>query len=533
MGKRKQKITSFVLPVKILTCLTIISAVLFLYFSTRGINLPFVGYNAWNYNTYSLIAHNYNSFGWIQTKLAPIILVSPQLSEHPEYYLHHPPLISVIQAIFFSLFGESFMVGRLSVIFFSSLSMLLVFLLGKELKGKIYAYILTISYAILPAAVLFGRMIGQEALVLFFALFTLYNLLRLIKTNSKKYFILTSLGVVLGVLSDWPMIYFVYTIVPWLWIKKEKKLAIYLVSLATSIGVGYLFYIYVIMGGFTDLIHAISVRSLGQLTQLTFWPFRWGGSILIRLFFYFNPVFVLMFVYGIFLLVKQKIISFDQKLLIYCLLSWGTLHVILYPEGSFGHPYWIYYLVVGFILVISLVIMKLFEDRKYVVLLFLLIFSVGYIWRLELWKTKEIEGNVWRYNIGKSISHNFPAYSRMFIHPNSPIDYDLLQYAFSYDVNVVPPTEIQKYISQVPYLYVCSKTCDLSYDLVYLKTAYPYRKVVDKNTEVYIFSIARPPKQIYIPETKQNQKPTSNYASYSMVKRIYLSILHITSMPQL
>src|SRR3989338_10895932 len=82
-----------------------------------GSNLPYVGYNAWNFNIYALIAQNYNRFGLINSHFAPIISVAKTLPEHPEYYLNHPPLLSVMISIVFSFFGDSFFSGRIVNIF--------------------------------------------------------------------------------------------------------------------------------------------------------------------------------------------------------------------------------------------------------------------------------------------------------------------------------------------------------------------------------------------------------------------------------
>src|SRR3990167_443294 len=113
--------------------------VIFSFFATRGINLPYVGPNAFNFNIYSIIAHNYNKFGLLSTKLAPIVSASPTLPQHPVYYLHHPPLLSIIEALFFSIFGEHFWAGRLTVIIFSFLSLVLIYLIGYRLNGRKFA----------------------------------------------------------------------------------------------------------------------------------------------------------------------------------------------------------------------------------------------------------------------------------------------------------------------------------------------------------------------------------------------------------
>lgn len=179
-----------------------------IYFFFSGINLPYVGPNAANFNDYSLIAKNYNIFGFLNTKLAGIVSVTKNLPSDPEYYLHHPPLLSIVGAFFFKMFGYDFWVGRLVVILFSLGSLPLIFAIGKNVLNKTYAWICVFTYVFVPGSVVFGRMIGQEPLVFFFSLATLLLIIKYLKNKSNFYIILIILSVILGTLSDWPMTYF-------------------------------------------------------------------------------------------------------------------------------------------------------------------------------------------------------------------------------------------------------------------------------------------------------------------------------------
>jgi len=113
----------------VICCLFITS-----FFLTRGIDLPYVGPYSFNYNTYSLIAHNYNHFGLLTVRFAPITSATKELPIYPNYYLHHPPLISLLEAILFKFFGEFFWVGRLTVIIFALGSLQLIYFIGLILK---------------------------------------------------------------------------------------------------------------------------------------------------------------------------------------------------------------------------------------------------------------------------------------------------------------------------------------------------------------------------------------------------------------
>lgn len=516
-----------------------ISSLLLLFGLFRGINLPYVGYNAWNFTTYSLIAHNYNQFGYITSKFAPIISVSKEIPARPSYYLHHPQLLSFIQAIFFRYLGEHFWVGKLPVIFFSIGSFVLLFFIAQTMRNWQYGLIVVSIAGILPGTALFGRMIGQEPLVLFFCLAALYCLMQYCKTKHTLYHIFIYVSVVLGTLSDWPMVYFTGVLLLYVFFLQKITLGIRIFCSSVITAILFLLYIYWLQGNFSELFFAFTTRSFGTLVSYAYWPLLWISAISVRLIFYFNPVILAMSFIFLFKLYKQwRNNKRNIHHILICLLGvFALFHVLLYPEGSFGHPYWIYYFV-PFIAFSSAEVVASFQAKKSLVFIFgIYIISIAYFLKLENWKTKEISSNVFRYELAKKADEVLKPYEKIAINLQSPIDYDLFRFPFLHEVIFETPKSIQKNTSIKHYIYTCSDICDRA-ALQELLSIYTYRVTQSSLGEQYVFFLNTKQKSDLIENSKKGVKTEHlsivqpEYRN-NIIKVVYSFLLTKLHMPQL
>jgi hypothetical protein len=427
----------------------------FLIFILNGSTLPFVGNNAWNFNTYSLTAHNYVQFGFLEANLAPIVSVSKTLPENPSYYLHHPQLLSVVQSLFFYFLGESFFIARLPVILATLLSVLFIYLIAREVISKRYALLSLIVAVLLPGFVIFGRMIGQEAFVLLFCLVSLWSVLRYLRTQKKKYIFISSLGIVLGTLSDWPMVYFTLSLFPFL--RFSNTLRIYYLLVGISFVTAALFILYSVWlsGGPWDLVNAFIVRGPGAVLSSASWFITWPMTILLRIAIYFNPLYVFFALSGFFTLFKSSKKTEFFWILV-SLLIFGSFHILLYPEGSFGHAYWIYYLI-PFIVFSSAWFLEKYL-RNFIALALIITLSTGYFLIIEEWKTKELESNLFRYYFARAVATNVSAYDTIYLNRNGIFDYDMFQYQFQ--LNTKEMSEYKK--SSESIVYSCRIACERS-----------------------------------------------------------------------
>ncbi len=517
--------------------------VIFSFFITRGINLPYVGPNAFNFNIYSIIAHNYNKLGLISTKLAPIVSASPALPQHPVYYLHHPPLFSVIEALFFRIFGEHFWAGRLTVIILSFASLVLIYLIGYRLGGKKFAFFSLLIASLLPAFSMFGRMIGQEPLVLFFALLTLFLVLsntELSKKSRKTYLFFIYPSIILGTLSDWPMVYFVLSLAPYLIYKKRFKLLLSMLITAITTALLFLLYIALVNSGLSDLQSSFINRSLGEVLKLQYWPFIWAATILLRFFVYFNPVITLLsffFLFKLFSQIRSK--HFSPKNMVYLgLFIFGFIHVSLYPEGSFGHPYWIYYFIPFITYSSAMTLLKF--SKNYFILLAVFLFSFFFLLRVEKWKTGEIKANIWRYDLAQKASNYLLPYEKVAVNENSSMDIDILHYKFLHDIDVKDNNSIsdKKYRH---YIYSCTTSCNVrDKNLQYLILRYDYKKLGSSQGEAYIFFLKEPAIKSKLDKIR-NASDEKNAVKEALIvreresifKTIYIYIKSFLHLPQI
>src|SRR3989344_4928433 len=534
--EKKNKKTVFGI-LKSLQIFIIVPILIFVYFLTLGINLPYVGPNATNFNNYSLIARNYNKFGLLNTKFAQITSVSRTLPDNPQYYLHHPPLISIIQALFFKILGESFMTGRLPVIIFSILSLVFIYFIGKEIKNKKFALVAVIIYCFIPASSIFGRMIGQEPLVLFFSLASIYLLLKYLKSKSKLMLLLFFISIVLGTLSDWPMIYFSFWTSWFLIFKKEYKLAVACFAASLLTGIAFLLNIYYLVHGFSDIIAAFLTRSPGQLLNLPFWPIIWPLVIFIRLNVYFTPLFTLfslVFLKGFRETNRQ---NNNTVPIIFVMLFFGLTHIALFPEGSFGHPYWIYYLIPFIVFYSTFTLFKLFSSKKILLAVGLAVNFYFFI-RVENWKIKEIQANLWRYDIAKTIEDKYLApYETISINSNSLVDPDMFAYQFNHDVLILNPKDIiKKETNTDHYIYSCFGECLKDKNLIELLENKKYVKEKFSQGDVYTIFLKEKRKNpgsenLYLSDSRNSLNIVSG--KESLFKKIYNYLLTFLHMPQL
>lgn len=454
------------------------------FFHIKIINLPYVGPNATDNNNFALIAHNYNHFGFLNTKFAPILTTSAQLPNNPWYYLHHPPLLSISMAIMFQIFGESIFIGRLTAILFSLGSVILIYLIADSLRGKKFAVLSLLTAVLIPATTVFGRQIDLPTPTLFFCLLITFFILKSIKKKQKRHIYLAILFTVLGTLTDWPVILFAFSLLPFFSAKKDLKtgISIFLTSFLT--GISFLVYSLIIAGNFQNLYSAILNRSLGSgLFSNPFWFISWPGILLVRFLVYFNPIlFILSGLFLITIIKSKKKDSLQYVTLAFFLM--GALNIILFPEGSFGHPFWIYYLTPFVVFSSAYFLDSFLKQKKYWTFGLILIFSMPYLLKIEDWKTKEILGNVWKYELAKKVKPYLKNYQTIAVNKDGIIDEDLLNYHFLQATKQVDPNSNElKALNQ--YLYSCESCSNPKLNKA--KNSYKFKKFDSEGKTAYLF----------------------------------------------
>ncbi len=470
----------------------IFSIILFLACILYQINLPYVGPNATTANAYSLIAHNFVKFGYLQTKFAPVISISPYLPKEPVYYFHHPVLLSFTESLLFRVFGEGFWVGRLSVILFTFGSFILLYFIGKESADKKFGFFAFLTASLIPGYTIFGKLIDHEPLVLFYCLLSLFIILKYFHENKKGYIVMALFISALGVMSDWPAVYFLPCFLP-LFFKYKKIRVAGLLFLSSFLVIAFLLgSIYFIRPiEFLELWEPIQHSSIHNLLVVPEWPLRFFATTSIRTLIYFSPllvIFALINIYTIVKNIKRKQIS-DKDLVISGFAIFGGFHVLLYSYASFTHPYLVYYLIPFVAFSSAMFLQRYYEKKSYKFLFMIFLFCFLYLITIQVYKNKQILADLWRYQLIVAVSKYLAPYEEVQVNGLSALNSDTF-WRFSIITlgnDNVYSLDTKKYKH---YIHSCPQICKSDdVQVRYLKKRYNYKHFINSGGEAYIFFI--------------------------------------------
>src|SRR5262245_27450131 len=154
---------------------------------------------------YAVIAQNYLKFGLRSTALAPVLRGGAQQPDEYLYYLHHPPLVGLLIAASFAVFGVSHLVARIPFILLSIAALLGAAHLARRLAGDRVALAAALLMAVLPAGAFYGSLVDpQGSLVMGFSVLAACAHLRFLERGSKAALALAWVLGVLAALTDWP-----------------------------------------------------------------------------------------------------------------------------------------------------------------------------------------------------------------------------------------------------------------------------------------------------------------------------------------
>lgn len=354
----------------------IISVLLFIFsFFLIGQNLekPFWGEHDWNGARYGNIARNYLKYGFLESRFGQIENSGPAKKSEFEYYTHYSPLLPILIALSYKVFGISEWSTRLVSVLATSGSVVLIFLIGSRLYTLKFGILAALMGLLTPMVLYFGKTPVHESLVVLFVLFAFYCYL----INSRFIW----LGLILAELSTWAGFFLVpaITLVELLrknYDKMRKTLPYWVLSIAVFLF--HLGHTKLLTGDFFggNLFGALLLRSgvsengisdlniLNYIKNLRLWV-----STL-----YTNTLLSLVFLW---LISRAKGIK-DQDYAISTLGICGIIYFIFFPNASFIHNYLTFYLLPFFALagaggIKFLISLKLFRKAKFVlVLLFFL-----------------------------------------------------------------------------------------------------------------------------------------------------------------
>jgi len=461
-----------------------------------GINDPYVGLYNTNNNYLSLAAKNFLRFGFANLHFLPTYFSSYPLPTHVDFYLNHPPLFFLLAALPYLVFGFQNWVVHVSTGLCTIGIMYFIYRIGTHLWGKKIGLWSLFIACFFPMTGFFWKFMFFEQITLFFNLWILYLFLVYRKKPNVKILAVTALVSFLCMQSDWYGIYllFVFPFFLLLLPKRKETFHIFL-AYGLSVAVSLSFFIFTLIrakGTFFNLQSAVSIRTFSsELFSLSYPWVRLSLLILIRIAVYFTPISLVVLVYGLYTCLKNitgRIVQTGRKRRMaeghVFLLGFGVLglvNIIFLPTATWGHAYFLFYLIPFFAFAQAIFLIKIFPHRKT-----FLVFVMGIILTsvlVQYLKVMQVKKQLWKYSVAEMINtkldsyepisvSNFPGdvVENYFLHPTVPISFMLWKEWFLKD-----PSQSTRFL-----LLTCSGDCSSGelYEMEKMKAytvVFPYR----------------------------------------------------------
>jgi hypothetical protein len=172
-----------------------------------NLNKPFVGHHDFMSSMEGIIAKNYLKFGIWDLKFGQVLGNVDQISQ-TSFFTHYPPLLPLLIAGSFSIFGVFEWTERLIPAAFSVMGVFFFFLICRKLWNQKIALLAAAFFIFNPMFIYFGKLPAPEPLILSLAVVAFYFYLNWLESRSNKDLFKMCLSLFLGGLVGWPIDYF-------------------------------------------------------------------------------------------------------------------------------------------------------------------------------------------------------------------------------------------------------------------------------------------------------------------------------------
>jgi 4-amino-4-deoxy-L-arabinose transferase-like glycosyltransferase len=331
----------------------------------RGLDDPWShgDHNGWGGAFYSNIARNYLRYGYLETRLAPVVSTGDLPREERRYYVTHPPFIGLSLSLSFRLFGEREWAARLVPLLFSLGSMLLLYRLGCRLHSKELGLVAAALFSFTPYGILYGAHVDPQGPPV-----TFFGLLLLIAYEERRPLV-GAAALVLGAGFDWPIHYLagLLALDAWYSRKQERRWSVGLLAGSFLTAASFLVYARVVAA---HPSHQYLQASTAE--SFLFWSgirverdripgrpitFPTFGEWLKRMASHLDSLYTLpllaLAAFG------AAATGFRGRVPpLWIPLLWGVIHILLFPLGAFVHDYWSMYLAPGLSLAAALGLLR-------------------------------------------------------------------------------------------------------------------------------------------------------------------------------
>lgn len=448
--------------------LSIIIFLISFFLIGQNLNKPFWGEHDWNGVRYGNIARNFLRYGFLETKFGQVENSGRVGGGEFEYYTHYPPLLTILIALSYKIFGISEWSTRLAPLSATSASLVVIFLIGSKLWNLKVGILAAVLALVTPMVLYFGKNPVYDPLALFFILFSFHGY-QLYLENKKLFSkILFIIGLILAEVTAWAGFFLIPAITITSLLRRDfisVKKMIPLWFLSVFIFLIYLGHVYLLTGSIFggDLFRSFVQRS-GISSNLQPEGFTILGY-LNRLRLWFSTLFTITLIFSSFIwLVGKKVTGVqDKDWMILTLGIIGIIYLIIFSNAVFIHNYLVIYFLPFLALSAALgidIFIKLFKlSRIYPLVVVFFVLTVFLERRNFLLVLNESAEDQLSVKIGKAINQNTNTLDTIFISPlkfSYSADKFLRFYSdrkigysdynqMKYDVKVLVDTDNQKF----------------------------------------------------------------------------------------
>ena len=166
----------------------------------------------------------WDELGWKLATGKGFWVKNPYFPDGEPFYSWRTPGFPLFLAMIYKIFGHSYLAAKIGLAFISCLSVILLYLLGKELIDEKAGFVSAGIYSIYPASIFWTGYLAPVTLEIFFLFLLIYLLIRGEKTLKNSLFFFG--GIILGIASCIRSLFLMYVpaVFLWLLIKNKKML---------------------------------------------------------------------------------------------------------------------------------------------------------------------------------------------------------------------------------------------------------------------------------------------------------------------
>ena len=298
---------------------------------------------------WSQSAHNTLRAGLVATAGVPSAFYFGTMPIPPDgFYTHHPPLLSLMLAAMFAVFGETEWVARLLPVTFSCIGVVLLWLLVKDCANVRTAAFSVMAFAAMPMVLRYGRMVNFEPINLVWMLGALLGLRSWKNTGRRRWWWLAAAAFVLSLWTDWLGYLFVLVFGAHFFsgARRDARLGLFLfIAIPASLLLFLLQIKFARPDAWHDLHVAMNYRMAQGGSSISWrdWSLRIGSLLLAHI----PPVLWLLGLAGVVVVGKSREDSPLRWLgwSAGCLFVMNALYVVLFRNASSIHDYASFYFI--------------------------------------------------------------------------------------------------------------------------------------------------------------------------------------------